>query len=92
MYERIVSLLVAAVVSMVICRSHAGGPDLKMLVGTDCATVVSSTYQMMYDSEANIVYVFAPKNEKVNVSVTPLSGWSWNYDKYNADTSTKRLN
>lgn len=89
--KRIVSLLVAAVVSMVICRSHAGGPDLKMLVSTDCATVVSSTYQMMYDSEANIVYVFAPKNEKVNVSVTPLSGWSWNYDKYNADTSTKRI-
>ena len=57
----------------------AGGiSGLREEVKTDCVSVVAPGYLLDYDPENDVVIVFAPPNDEVDVRVTPLGGWFWN--------------
>ncbi len=62
-YRAIARIIVTSFIWAVSLNTGVAGPNLENPVYVDAAKVSCDQYQMMYDAEKKIVYVFAPKDE-----------------------------
>ena len=91
-YKNCILTSVLACLILACFTSQASVPKVSDNINVDAANVSCDIYQMMYDPEKKIVYVFAPDDGKsVKVTVTPRSGWSWNTSKTNPDTAPRTV-
>ena len=91
-YKNCILTSVLACLILECFTSQASVPKVSDNINVDAANVSCDIYQMMYDPEKKIVYVFAPDDGKsVKVTVTPRSGWSWNTSKTNPDTAPRTV-
>lgn len=93
-YRAIARIIVTSFIWAVSLNTGVAGPNLENPVYVDAAKVSCDQYQMMYDAEKKIVYVFAPKDEiGLKATVSPRRGWQWNNPFKNsvANTETKTV-
>ena len=93
-YRAIARIIVTSFIWAVSLNTGVAGPNLENPVYVDAAKVSCDQYQMMYDAEKKIVYVFAPKDEiGLKATVSPRLGWQWNNPFKNsvANTETKTV-